>query len=263
MGFFSFLRRTEKEHDTGNHRSNSGKKNNNDGRSNKNRKRNTDGNPRQRQPSQKRGALFLGICDMRYATISLNCLHIFAIFFILLLQLFGLVTQDKLVSTWIGIGLSGLSIMGAIKYSFCIMYTTTLCLALLTVYYLVDFHIFLFIMGCFLTYAQCFSVHEMRLGIMTQERYDTGTEEFITPEGRVVVDKTVSVATEMVESTKKYGDVAVESTKKASGLVAQQSTRVMEQYVAPTLFGPATKRNGNDSDSCGGSMVIVKDYEEV
>ena len=80
------------------------------------------------------------------------------------------------------------------------------------------------------------------------------------------MNSTVNVATEMVESTKAYGDVAAEHTKKATGLVAQQSTRVMEQYVAPALFGPATKRNGADndnSDDSDGSMVIVKDYVEV
>ncbi|KAL3933794.1 MAG: hypothetical protein SGARI_003625 [Bacillariaceae sp.] len=120
------------------------------------------------------------------------------------------------------------------------MYAATFLTLLITIYYL------------------------MRLGIMTKERYDAGTEEFITPEGRVVVDSTVGVATEMVESTKAYGNVAAEHTKQATGLVAQQSTRVMEQYVAPTLFGPATKRNNEDnSDDSDGSMVIVKDYVEV
>lgn len=211
---------------------------------------------------KKDGALFLGICDMRFATIGLNILHLISIFTTLFCQLFGRTAQSGYVAALIGILLSVVSTLGATLFSFEIMYLTTLGMIGLTVFYLVTVKIAYFILGCLLLYPQCSYLYEVRHGIMSKERYESGQEAFISEEGRIVMETSTQIANEVVESSRSYGNVAMTTTQKAARIIKEQSTRAMEQYVAPTLeqFKPKTEAEkcaNSDSDS-DESLVIVK-----
>jgi hypothetical protein len=245
MGFLSFFRRSESKAETGIHR----------------RHLDSAESSPQRNPGKKRGSLFLGICDMRMATIYLNALHIFSILLILLFQLFGWAAQGGYVAAGVGILLSALSIYGTVNFSYGFLFVTTIGLIGLTILYMSAIKIFCFLLGLLLLYAQCFLVYEMRRGIMTRERYEAGTEQFITEEGRVVVETTNRIAAEVVESSKCYGQVAMTSTQQAAGTIHQTSSRALEKYVAPVLGMTANTDDGSDSSQS--SVVIVNDYAEA
>jgi hypothetical protein len=68
----------------------------------------------------------------------------------------------------------------------------------------------------------------MRQGIMTKEQYESGIEEFITEEGRVVLETGHGITTEMIETTKCYGDEVACTSKETADNFKEKSNEVFE-----------------------------------
>jgi hypothetical protein len=191
---------------------------------------------------------------MKIATIVFNSLHILSVSLILIFQLLGWAPPGGYISAGTGITLSAIAIAAAMKYAYVVLYATTIGLFGMAFFYIITVKVFCFILVCLLLCAQCYFVYEIRMGIMTQERYDAGTEEFISEEGIVVVETTQRIATEVVESS----SVALASTRQAVGTIQQQSARVLNKYVSPALG-----MRDDESDSSDSSFVIVESHARV
>lgn len=165
--------------------------------------------PRFSKSGKRRGAICCGFCDMRIASSLLNILHMIGAIIRELVEASKWGNRnyfhDPPVLLILAIMISGLGLVGSLRFSNSFLLLSSASLPFLCYLYVGETYLFLMAIVIMLFFAQIGLASEIARGIMNEDNY--AREEYIDESGKVMYTTVTEKATEL-------GDVACAGTKK-------------------------------------------------
>ena len=167
--------------------------------------------PRFSKSGKRKGAICCGFCDMRIASSLLNILHMIGAIMRELIEASKWGNRnyfhDPPVLLILAIMISGLGLVGSLRFSNSFLILSSVCLPFLCYLYVGETYLFLLAIVIMLFCAQIGLASEIARGIMNDDNY--AREEYIDESGKVMYTTVTEKATEL-------GDAACAGSKKNS-----------------------------------------------
>eukprot|EP00531_Pseudo-nitzschia_arenysensis_P007807 CAMPEP_0116126772 /NCGR_PEP_ID=MMETSP0329-20121206/6502_1 /TAXON_ID=697910 /ORGANISM="Pseudo-nitzschia arenysensis, Strain B593" /LENGTH=244 /DNA_ID=CAMNT_0003620861 /DNA_START=27 /DNA_END=761 /DNA_ORIENTATION=- len=155
-----------------------------------------------KRSSSRKGATCCGYCDMRIATSLLNIVHMIGAIARELIEASKWGNRnyfyDPPVLLLLAIGISGLGLVGSLRFSNFHLIVSSFCLPFLCYLYVGESYMFLMAIAIMLFFAQIGLASEIRRGIMSEETY--AREEYIDESGKVMYTTVQDKATEITDA---------------------------------------------------------------